>query len=198
MGRRLWSRARGPAGARPRAPNDGCMRGTRTALGAALLLLAVLTPATAAPRARSEARDYVAPHGVLINHFTDDYYRDLDTLPPLVFTPRPGERWVSFEVADLSGRQVMVYLHQEPDEPGEEPLDATFCDVNEGPLRLVSAEPLEARVFHGLCLNHLWSFASHGVLTARFYTHARPAPGDQGHRHRPSLFGLDPASVPKL
>jgi hypothetical protein len=159
------------------------MGGYRVAFGVALAAVLVV-PGTAAAGAggRAESRQYLAPHGVLINHFTDDYYRDLQTLPPLVFDPRPGERWVSFDVADLSGRQVMVYLHQEPDDPGEEPLDATFCDVSEGPLRLVSAEPVEVRVFHGLCLNHLWSFASRGVITARFSARGgTTAPG--GHDH---------------
>jgi hypothetical protein len=131
---------------------------------AALLLVLVAAPAAARQTpARAQTQRYLYSHGVDTWHWT---VSARGVLPPLVFTPRPGDAVVHLAVDDASDQPVFVHVRQEGDR-GEEDLFVHFCGRAEI-VHLVSAEPVEVFVFTGACQNHTTGFATTGTITATF------------------------------
>jgi hypothetical protein len=140
----------------------------RIALAVALLGLAPVAPAAAAPERRGgpervQTQQYVYSHGVDTWHWTVSAE---DVLPALVFTPRPGDRFMHLAADDASGQPVFVHVRQEAEGNGED-LAEHFCDTADI-LELVSDEPVRVYVFSGACQNHTTGFATTGTLTATF------------------------------
>lgn len=142
------------------------MTNRRVALGGVLLALVAIAPAGAAPDpapqgGRVQTQQYSYSHGV------DTWHWKVEAdLPPLVFTPRPGDRWMHLAVEDAAGQPVFLHIRQEADGAGKD-MTEHFCDRADI-LRLVSDEPVEVYVFSGACRNHTTGFATTGTLTATF------------------------------
>ena len=140
------------------------MKTPRAAAGI-LVALALAAPAVGADRQarRVQTQQYVYSHGVDTWHWTVSAQ---DVLPPLVFTPRPGDRHVHLAADDLSGQPVFVHVRQEAARGGDD-LFEHFCD-NADIVDLVSEKPVEVYVFSGACQNHTTGFATTGTVTATF------------------------------
>ncbi len=120
-------------------------------------------PAAAQKPERVQTQQYLYTHGVDLWHWKATAE---GVLPPIVFTPRPGDRWLHLAVDDALEQPVFLRIRQEAGRRGED-LYEHFCDTADI-LRLVSDEPVEVYVFTGLCANHTTGFASTGTLTATF------------------------------
>lgn len=113
--------------------------------------------------ARVQTEQYLHPHGVDTWHWT---VSTQGTAAPIVFTPRPGDRWMHLAADDASGQSVLVHVRQEADGDRED-LFTHFCH-DAGIVHLVSDRPVEIYVFSGFCQNHTNGFATTGTLTATF------------------------------
>lgn len=127
--------------------------------------LALALPAAHGRQAppRVQTQQYLYSHGVDTWHWTVSAE---GLLPPLVFTPRPGDRFMHLAADDASGQPVFLHIRQEADGRGEDLADH-FCDKAEI-VHLVSDRPVEVYVFSGACRNHTTGFATTGTLTATF------------------------------
>lgn len=127
-------------------------------------MLALAAPAGGQERpARVQTRQYLHSHGIDTWHWT---VSGEGTLPALVFTPRPGDKFVHLAAEDASDQPVFVHVRQEAG-PGEEDLFEHFCDRADI-IELVSEKPVEVYVFSGACQNHTTGFATTGTVTATF------------------------------
>ena len=139
----------------------------RTAVTGVLLLTLLVAPATARQTpARVQTQKYTYSHGVDTIHWTVSAE---DTLPPLVFTPRPGDTLMHVAADDATGQPVFLHVKQKGD-AGEEDLFDHFCDTAEI-VHLVSEKPVEVYVFTGACRNHTTGVATTGTITATFARH---------------------------
>lgn len=134
----------------------------RVALASALVLV-LAAPAAGQKPQRVQTQQYLYTHGVDLWHWKATAE---GILPPIVFTPRPGDRWLHLAVDDVLEQPVFLRVRQDAGGRGED-LYEHFCDAADI-LRLVSEEPVEVYVFTGLCANHTTGFASTGTLTATF------------------------------
>jgi hypothetical protein len=141
------------------------MPARRTALALALVALAATAPAAHGRQgpARVQTQQYLYPHGVDTWHWT---VSTRGVLPPIVFTPRPGDEWMYLAVEDAAGEPVFVHVRQEAEGGGEDLFDH-FCSRADL-THLVSDRPVEVYVFSGACRNHTTGFATTGTLTATF------------------------------
>lgn len=129
-----------------------------------------LAPAGAAARAHGGAD--VQTHHYLYSHGVDTYHYTVSTkavMPPVVFTPRPGDRWMHLAADDALGKGVLVHVYQRGDR-GERDLQDIFCAPAKL-YRLASRKPVEVHVFSGFCPNHTAGFATTGTLAATFSPH---------------------------
>ena len=141
-------------------------------LGAVLvaaLALALPVQAGATDVRRVESRSYVS-NGLLIGgHGNLAGQENHLTLPEesaaIVFDPQPSDRFVRFEFEDVTGRTPAVLVHQEG--RGHHADELEFC-AGAQVFELHSTEPLEIRVFNGLCHNHRYGVATTGTVTATF------------------------------
>lgn len=141
------------------------MRMRRLAACGLIGLSLVTAPAGASGGSRTE----VQTHQYLYSHGIDTYHYTVSTkavMPPIVFRPRPGDRWMHLAAADALGKGVLVHVYQRGDR-GERDLRDIFC-APANIYRLVSDRPVEVHVFTGLCPNHNVGFATTGTLTATF------------------------------
>ena len=109
--------------------------------------------------------DYLHPNGVDTSHGMVTADPD-----PLLFQPRAGDHQVRFDVADAGGRNVILYVTQEDGSGESQPIAYGFCGYRSQGFPLVSNKPVEVLVYHGLCANHQWSYASSGTIDATFST----------------------------
>jgi hypothetical protein len=136
---------------------------------ASFFLLALVSGASAGGR-KDEAD--VQTYQYLYSHGVDTYHYTLSTkavMPPIVFTPRPGDEWMHLAADDALGMGVLVHVRQRGDR-GERDLEDIFCAPAKL-YQLVSSKPVEVHVFSGLCPNHTVGFATTGTLTATFAPH---------------------------
>ncbi len=141
------------------------MRQRHLGVAAALSALALLAaPAQGRQTpSRVQTQQYLHPHGVDTWHWT---VSSEGIAPPLVFTPRPGDRFMHLTADDASGQPVFVHVRQEAGRGGEDLVDH-FCDTAEI-VHLVSDRPVDVYVFNGACRNHTTGFATTGTVTATF------------------------------
>ena len=127
--------------------------------------LAVPTASWAKPREHVVEVSYLHPNGVDTSH-------GMATLDPtpLLFTPRRGDRQVRFDVTDAGGRNVILYVTQEDASGQSHSIAYGFCGYRSQGFPLVSSKPVQVLVYHGLCANHQWSYASSGTIDATFST----------------------------
>jgi len=135
---------------------------------------ALLLPGTAAGRnGRVEEQSYARPAGIWTSHF-DAGMRSLPE-EALIFQPKRGERWVHLDFDDALGQKVLVHITQgEPAHEADDPAGVhpysdgrITCERGFG-FKLTSNEPIEVRVYSGLCPNHTFGYASTGTVTATF------------------------------
>jgi hypothetical protein len=115
------------------------------------------------------AKPEVQKHQYLYSHGVDTYHYTVSTkpvLPPIVFTPRPQDRWMHLAADDALGKGVLVHVQQEGDR-GRPGLEDIFC-AHAKLFELSSTKPVEVHVFTGACPNHTFGFATTGTLTATF------------------------------
>jgi hypothetical protein len=121
---------------------------------------------------RVVTRAYSLSHGVWLSHY-DENLPDLP-LDPLVFKPKPQDRYIDFEIADKLGTAVALHVKQEGGPDGQH-VDGHYDDS--GALvvcaqlyryELISKEPVEVRIYSGACPNHTFGFSSQGTVTASF------------------------------
>ena len=146
----------------------GLRRPPRLVSTGVLLALLVAAPAPAS-RGSRQGPGRVQTHQYLYSHGVDTWHWKVsaeDVLPPIVFTPRPGDRWVHLAVEDASGFPVFVRVRQQA-RGGGAGLDDHFCDRADI-LELAGTEPVEVYVFSGACRNHTTGVATTGTLTATF------------------------------
>jgi hypothetical protein len=155
---------------RPGAPGEDLVVTKRILAAGAVVAALISTSAPVSARVRSsetpsrvQTKQYVYSHGVDTWHWKVSAE---DVLPPIVFTPRPGDEWVHLAASDASGMPVFVQVRQEADGSGED-LFEHFCDSADI-VQLVSEKPVEVYVFNGACQNHTTGFATTGTLTATF------------------------------
>ncbi|MEA2452946.1 MAG: hypothetical protein QOG04_1656 [Actinomycetota bacterium] len=122
------------------------------------------------PRAdHSETQAYLLPTGVTTSH--EDSLPTTPTKsvgPALEFHPTAADRYVTFTANDLTGRTVILEIHQDAD-GGEDPLQGYMCaNVMPAAYELVSDNVVTVRVLHGLCGNHNWGWTTQGTVTATF------------------------------
>jgi hypothetical protein len=110
-----------------------------------------------------QTHEYFYSHGVDTWHWT---VSAKDVLPPIVFTPRPQDRWLHIAADDSVDYGVLVHVTQ-PDDRGGRGLQEVFCGTA-NLYRLASTEPVEVHVYSGACPNHNFGFATTGTLTATF------------------------------
>lgn len=146
------------------------MRAMRRLLGlvTCVTIMVVYTASMAASgpsrnRERVVIKEYTAPHGIRTTHW-DDQLEMLPERPPLIFEPRAIDRFVKLDLDDVRDDDLFVWIEQNG--PGED-LEMAFCGRS-GIFRLVSNEPVELRVYSGLCENHLTPLATAGRITATF------------------------------
>lgn len=138
----------------------------RTLSCALVLVVLSVSPASSGPRDpgyRVIVKEYTAPHSVRTTHW-DDQLKMLPERPPIVFTPRPVDRFVKFDLDDMRDSDVFIWIKQPG--PGDD-LHTAFCGST-GVFELVSSEPIEVRVYSGLCVNHLFPIATAGEIKATF------------------------------
>lgn len=137
----------------------------------ALLLVQFSTAAFAGPGLPPsvQTQEYKSPNGIRTVHW-DEQMEQLPPGPAMTFLPRPGDRSVRFEVEDLYGRNVLVYVFQE-DASGQE-IRHEFC-AEAATVPVLSQEPLRAYAYAGICTNHNAGFATTGTVEATFSS--RPA-----------------------
>ncbi len=141
-------------------------------------------PASAAGsdgRGRGErvlTHEYIAPNGFRLSH-SDDLLREVD-LPPMVFRPRPSDRYVMFEFDDATGSLGYVRLFQ----PGPRGMDYWYCGW-EGVFELRSSRPIEVDLYAGVCENHLIGHPTRGTITVTFSSHRLGDVGRSEHDHLP-------------
>ena len=162
------------------------MRSIRLLL-TAVCVVALAPGAMGGPRPASHTEDqaYLVPTGVTTSHedsLPSGPTKDLG--PRLEFHPVAGDRYISFAVADMTARSVILEIEQQDPEGGA-PLKGYMCQsVMPAAYRLVSLEVVSVRVLHGLCGNHNWGWATQGTVTATF---SRENPGQvqhlSGHHH---------------
>lgn len=130
---------------------------------------AVLMASAGGAVARGPGDTHVETHEYLYSHGIDTYHYTVSTkavMPPIVFTPRPVDRWMHLAADDALGKGVLVHVRQRGDR-GERDLRDIFC-ARANVYRLVSSKPVEVHVFSGACPNHNFGFATMGTLTATF------------------------------
>ena len=131
------------------------------------MLALIAAPAAARQKpARVQSQQYLYSHGVDTWHWT---VSARGVLPPLVFTPRPGDSMMHLAVDDAAGQPVFVHVRQQGD-PGEDDVFEHFCDRADI-VHLASENPVEVYVFSGACQNHTTGFATMGTITATFARH---------------------------
>jgi hypothetical protein len=143
----------------------------------ALLLLAIIPPATAEKPARVQTLDYLHPHGVDTSHgmISDD-------LLPLTFNPRPGDKSVHFDIADATQGNVIIYVFQKDENGDRLKVRDALCGTKQD-VPLVSGQPVEVYLYAGLCVNHNFSYTSSGSITATFSSRPVDTPKVEGHHH---------------
>ena len=144
------------------------------------LIVGSLSPVASShprPPKHSETQTYLVPSGITTSH--EDSYPTgpaKDLAPPLEFMPKATDRFVTFEAADLTGRPVILEIHQDASAPGGTALNGYMCQsATPTAYALVSDAPVEVRVLHGACRNHNWGWATQGTVTATFSS------SDPGH-----------------
>jgi hypothetical protein len=134
-----------------------------------LIGMSLVSGPAAAGRRPAGSGPGVQTHRYLYSHGIDTYHYTVSTkalMPPFVFEPRPGDRWMHLAAEDALGKGVLVHVYQRGDR-GERDLRDIFC-APANIYRLVSERPVEVHVFTGLCPNHNFGFATTGTLTATF------------------------------
>ncbi len=138
------------------------------------------TPAFArAPRI--QVQRYEAPWGMRWAHFWDDYVAMLPELPPLLFTPREGDRNVRFLFHPDADQPVYAHLLQRTTDG--DAVERYYCGRRTD-FDLVSLRPVEVKIYIGACENHLISYGMSGSVKAVFSKrlHA-PPPAARPHDH---------------
>ena len=107
---------------------------------ASTMAVVALAPATAAPAARTETVPYERGSGV---RMVDTLTINLSLGPLPEARPVAGERKVSIEITDDSGRPVAAEVHQGDAELG------IVCGQTEAPLTLVSRKPVHLHIYVG-------------------------------------------------
>jgi hypothetical protein len=141
----------------------------RTRLVLAVALCAVAVAPTAAARQADPSEPEVQTHQYLHSHGVDTWHFTVSTkalTPPIVFRPRPTDRWMHIATEDVLDKPVLVHVYQRGDR-GERDLRDIYCQkVNL--YRLVSGRPVEVHLFTGLCPDHDFGYATAGTVTATF------------------------------
>lgn len=141
------------------------LRGLVAAAAAALLVAGSVASAAKNHQLVLTAR-YLAPNGVRTVHW-DDVPRELPEPPATVFEPRAKDRYVRIDVDDDQWEDVWINIQQAAAHSDEKAVDYDMCGRNTA-FELQSHEPVEVRIYDGLCETHLWSFGSSGTITATF------------------------------
>ncbi|MGH2755399.1 MAG: hypothetical protein ACRDLB_13350 [Actinomycetota bacterium] len=122
---------------------------------------------------RVEEQSYARPMGIWTSHF-DEGMRSLPE-DALIFHPKRGERRVHLDFDDALGQKVLVHItqgessHEAEDPTGVHPYsDGHITCAYEYDFKLTSTDPIEVRVYSGLCPNHTFGYASTGTVTATF------------------------------
>ncbi|MDQ3951588.1 MAG: hypothetical protein M3279_01295 [Actinomycetota bacterium] len=110
----------------------------KIAILASALIVAALAPAGGAESERREMIAYDSGSGV---HVMDVVWIEVAGVPES--RPLAGERKVSIEIADESGRPVAGVVHQGGADLGE------ICGQTEAPLRLVSRKSVHVHIYAG-------------------------------------------------
>lgn len=130
---------------------------------------------------RTQVHRYESPWGMRWAHFWDDYVEMLPEMPPLLFTPRAGDRSVEFLLESDAGRLVYAHLLQRTRDG--ETVERYYCGKRTQ-FELVSRQPVEVKVYVGACENHLISYDTSGSITATFSSRIPAAPsGARPHDH---------------
>ncbi|MDQ3915730.1 MAG: hypothetical protein M3323_10455 [Actinomycetota bacterium] len=135
-------------------------------------VLALVPGSGASASGGGGGKPHVQTYDYLYSHGVDTYHYTVSTkavMPPIVFTPRPQDRWMHLAADDALGKGVLVHVYQRGDR-GERDLQDIFC-APANLYRLVSRRPIEVHLFSGACPNHTFGFATTGTLTATFSPH---------------------------
>ncbi len=125
---------------------------------ACTLALVVVAPATAGPPAgRSLSYDYQGGDGFALEGGAF-YISDGDMF---LARPRTGERFITVEVADQTGRPVLAAAHQ-----GEIELGPRFCGTSER-LELATRKPVHVHLYTGPGCDGV-SVPTEGTVTITF------------------------------
>jgi hypothetical protein len=129
---------------------------------------------------RSQTLRYSRPDGFRTYHWDQPY--DYFMEPAQVsFDPPAGARYVHLDVVDDSGEDVMVRVTQLRDD-GTVGTDLYYC-LKLWTGKLVSAEPVEVRVYSGACTDHTIAVVTQGTVTATFPSTANISEMPAHHHH---------------
>lgn len=115
-------------------------RGMKGLVLACAAIVAVVAPATGAPRQRTETIAYDRPAGI---HLADAAWIEVAAGELPAARPLAREKTVSVAVTDDSGRPVAGVVHQGEAELGD------FCGETEAPLQLASRAPVHVHIYSG-------------------------------------------------
>ena len=113
-------------------------RHRKVAILTSALIVVALAPAWGARSERTEMVSYDRGSGI---HLMDVVWIEVSGVP--ASRPLAGERKVSIEIADQSGRPVAGVVHQGGADLGE------ICGQTEAPLRLVSRKSVHVHIYAG-------------------------------------------------
>lgn len=104
------------------------------------MTVAVVAPATGAPRSRVETVAYERPSGANVG---DSLWVEVANGNTLEATPMGREKTVSITLEDESGRPVAGVVHQGEEELGK------FCGETEAPVTLAGRESVHVHLYSG-------------------------------------------------
>lgn len=142
------------------------MRKGLLALAATLVATSLATPSVGAAGNRTETEDYTMSNGMVVFDSTEAHWT-IGTAYQ-VFRARPGERLVSFSIADDTGQAVRGHIHMDMDNDGKLDHAKDFCSETPKPLEVRAGQKIEVGVLLGQCPDGSPSIVTEGTITATF------------------------------